>query len=172
MRFAVVPTVVGLLLLSVACKPHKVEKFHGAEYDCLGAVSNYPAVTKTKQADGHCDVKWDISKPHVNDDDPSLPPHPEIGLLVARNDEIKFTHGGGHKFHYDIKAQPPSGVDETTCYESPVKLDPQKANQLPEHNLGKVQLNPNGPAECHYKLKFYLDDGTNAVIDPHIKIGS
>lgn len=172
MRIPIVAAAALLLLYGVACHHHQ-HPVSTSDYDCANP-SGYGAVKKIPHADGHCEVIWDVADPHIADD-----PHPPIGLVAARNDELKFKHSGGHNFHYSIRPDP-GGIEhppnpapaEQGCDVSPVAPDPQAGQGQSEHVPGVVHLQKNGAAECHYKITFVLDDGSGTVIDPHIKIGS
>lgn len=163
----------GSLVFFIACNGDKDDQgkhsMHGPQFDCPSANTYDPVSKKEDANDKHCDVEWDIAKYPVSDDI-------EVGLLIARKhnqkpDKLKLKHGGNQNFHYDLTPHPSQGADETACLQSPFKADAQKNTPQPVHDLGPVQVNPDGPAECHYKFTFYEDYGPHTKIDPHIAVG-
>jgi hypothetical protein len=160
--------VVLLTFITAAC-PHQHERGgQGAlEYPC-GQLYNsdqtkYDAVTE-EMVSGSCEVTF-----HVDDSQLDNVHHPEVRLSAKRGDQVILEGSSG--FRYSIEPDPPRGLDETKCNESPVDFDPQSGEGLHKHTLGKVRHGKDSPDECHYKMSF-IHAETQAEIDPHIVIGS
>ncbi len=175
MRIAVASSAFLLLALSACHHRPAPTLSNRPPYDCVDPVvanpaSGYTAVKK-KPHGSKCEVTWDLADATIAAD-----PHPEIGVLLSRNDEVKFKHSGHKKFHYAIRSDPGGNAHPPTtpqaedgCDDSPFK-DGHAGDADEEHAPGALHLK-SGANECHYKLTFYLDDGTNAIIDPHIVVG-
>jgi hypothetical protein len=194
MRILNVTGILCALLLFVSCHHKPTMTGGGGEggddrFECKDVDSTYQAVKKKQNANGVCEVSWDLSAQNIN----GVAGHsdPEIGVTVYRHnghadDQVIFDHPN-KDFRYCVRPNP-GGSDnppanpepDENCNLSTSQLQTEQGCDLSpfvgsgpvghaKHHLPK--LKPQQSSVCHYKLTFFFKDGS-PPIDPHIVVGT